>query len=135
MSKGVVKNKAKALKKENAFKKAKRKKIIIAVICALVIALITVLGVYSASQKYETEIYSYGGQTVQLLADGKFTANLSHNVQKSGTYAKTTGSSRTLVNFNVNGNIETGRIENNSLHLPAEWDDGHDHDTVFPRVN
>ena len=139
MSKGVVKNKTKALKKENAIKKAKRKKIIIAGICALAVLLVAALGIYSAVQKNDqekdAEIYRQGGQSVQLLPDGKFTASLAHNVKKNGTYTKTTEDSRTLINFNVNGNIETGRIENNSLYLPASWDDGHGHRTVLRKTN
>ncbi|MCL2244329.1 MAG: hypothetical protein FWC03_07660 [Treponema sp.] len=138
MSRSVIRKKIKIIKKENTIRKAKKKKIILALICVLIAALIIALGIYSATpvkNSGDSEIYSYGGQTVQLFADGKFTANISHNTQKSGTYTKTADGSRTLIRFYVNGSIENGRIENNSLYLPAEWDDSHGHGIVFPRVN
>jgi len=92
-------------------------------------------GLIISCSKNETEIYSYHGQTVQLSADGNFTASLAHGVKKSGTYSKTAENDRIIVSFNVNGNVEVGRIINNSLHLPKEWDDGHGHGDVFPKVN
>ena len=87
------------------------------------------------NEKSENEIFSYHGQTVQLLTDGTFTASLAHGVIKSGTFSKTTENDRTVVLFNVNGNVEVGRIVNNSLHIPREWDDNHGHGNVFPKVN
>jgi len=87
------------------------------------------------NERTENEIFSYHGQTVQLLADGTFTASLAHGVRKSGTFTKTTENDRTIVSFNVNGNVEVGIIVNNFLHIPREWDDGHGHGNVFPKVN
>ncbi|MCL2181518.1 MAG: hypothetical protein FWB83_10375, partial [Treponema sp.] len=101
-----------------------------------VLALIIILAslVIISCNKNETEIYSFHGQTVQLLADGNFNASLAHGVKKSGTYSKTTENNRIIVSFIVNGNTETGRIINNALHLPKEWDDGHNHGNIFPKV-
>ncbi|MCL2214303.1 MAG: hypothetical protein FWC06_03735 [Treponema sp.] len=134
MSKSAVNARAKALKKENAAKKAKRKIISITGICVLIV-LIAVLSVLFLRNQNDTEVFSYNGQTVRLSADGTFTANLAHNVNKSGTYTRVTESGWTLVYFYVNGNEEIGSIANNVLTLPDEWNDGHGHGTVFPKVN
>ena len=137
MSKNVVKQKAKKQKREKSEKKAKQKKIIIAVVCVAVAVAAVVLGfvINHVNQPKIPETYSYHGQTVQLFSDGNFTATLAHNVRKNGTYTKTTEEGMTGVLFNVNGFIETGWIINNELHIPREWDDGHGHGNVFPRMN
>jgi len=134
MSKSAVNAKAKALKKENAEKKANRKKIIITCVCILIVIIAVLFVLYFKNQN-DTEVYSYGGQTVRLSADGTFTANLAHNVNKSGTYTRKTENGRTLVFFNIGGNEETGIIINNALNLPEEWNDGHGHGMVFPKIN
>jgi len=136
MSSKMVKEKAKLLKKEKAQKKAKKKKLLIAGICVL-LAVISGTVIFLIKNNFEkkvTEIYSYHGQTVQLLDDGNFTAVLAHNVRKRGTYTKTSENNRINVLFNINGIIETGWIINDSLHIPGEWDDGHGHGTIFPRI-
>jgi len=51
------------------------------------IIIILAFGILSCSKNEKTgkEIFSFHGQTVQLLADGNFTASLAHGVKKSGT--------------------------------------------------
>ena len=141
MSKSASNAKAKALKEENAVKKTKRKIAIIVCCCALVVIAAVLLGIFSgnwrnnsSAPQYTREIYSYGGQTIQLLADGTFTASLAHGARRNGTYTKTVNGNITAVSFNVNGSIEVGRIINNALHIPEEWNDGHGHGSVFPKV-
>ena len=126
MSNKVIREKSKIQKKERAIKKAKQKKIIIIGVCTLLVAIISVviIVINNAAEKKVTEIYSYQGQAVELLDDGKFTAILAHNVRKRGTYTKT----------NENDRIETGWIIHNSLHIPREWDDGHGHGSIFPKI-
>ena len=137
MSKNILKEKAKNQKRERSAKKAKRKIIIIIAVFAAVIIAAAAAGyiINSAGRQDTPEIYSYHGQSVHLFSDGSFSAALAHNVQKRGTYTKKSEDGRTAVSFNVNGNIETGYIIDGSLHLPAQWDDGHGHGNVFPRVN
>ena len=140
MSRGLLK-KAKALKKQqNAKKKANKKNtagilIFIFVVLAVAAYLLIpgLLEKFSGSGKGETEIFSHGRQKVELNADGTFKASLAHGVNKNGTYTKKAEGSRTIVTFIVNGKQEIGRIENNSLHLPNEWDDGHGHGSVFSK--
>ena len=137
MSKSATKEKAKALRKEKAIKKARRKTIIIIGIFVLVVITAAVVGINIRKQNNKVtaqeELYTYGGQTVQLLADGTFSASLAHNTRKNGTYTKTEDSGRIIVVFNINGKEEIGWIANDSLHLPNEWEDGHGHGNVFPR--
>ena len=141
-----LKARLKTVKRERAEKRAKRKKTLIIGIFALVLAAVIGYFAYSSitkstitrdivAQDQSAEIYSYGRQIVVLKGDGSFTANLSHGVNKSGTYTKTVSEGTERVMFNVNGRIETGRIVNNSLHLPHEWDDGHGHGSVFKKNN
>jgi len=134
MSRSFLK-KTKAQKKEAAIKKVNRKIFIIVGICvlAIVVAVIVIVAVRNQNSA-GAEIYSYGGQSVWLFTNGNFTASLAHHTV-NGTYTKVNESARTLVYFSVNGNQVIGRIINNSLYLPDEWDDGHGHGTVFPRVN
>jgi len=150
MSKGASKEKAKALRKEKAIKKARRKTIILVSIFALVVITVAVVGIFARRQNNsqvtaqiretavestsrQAEVYSLGRQTVTLLEDGTFSASLAHGVRKNGTYSRIEESGGTMVSFNVNGNEEVGWIANDSLHLPHEWDDNHGHGNVFPR--
>jgi len=133
MSKSALKSRRKAQRQENAVKKARNKKLLFISICALIIICAAAYGIYSSSHKNKTETYSDGGQTIQLLADGKFSALLAHNNRKAGTYAKTTENGRIKVIFNTGGTESTGWIINDSLHFPEEWEDGHHHGNALQK--
>ncbi|MCL2440199.1 MAG: hypothetical protein FWD14_00520 [Treponema sp.] len=137
MSNKVVREKAKFQKKEKAEKRARQKTFVTAGICVSIAAILGVLIfiMFNINGNKAAEIYSYHGQTVQLLEDGTFTAALAHNVRKNGTFTKTNEDGFISVDFNINGRIETGWIINNSLHIPREWDDGHGHGNVFPLID
>jgi len=130
----MSKSTTKAARRENALKKAKRKKILIASICGLVAVAVLAFVVYSAIQQSKIETYSDGSQTVRLFPDGTFTATLSH-MTKSGTYTKTSEDGIDKVSFNASGATMSavGRIENKILYLPDAWDDGHDHGDALPK--
>jgi len=151
MSKSALKAKAKQQKKDKTSKKSV-KRIVIFVVCVAAVFGLIFLPIYSAGRKnahsrqghtaeahshdeQTAETYSYRGQTIALYSDGHFHAVLAHNVRKDGTYTKANESGVIIVSFNVNGNIERGRIIDNALHLPDEWNDGHGHGSVFPRTN
>lgn len=138
MSKNVLKARAKFRKEENAKKKARKKIIIVGICLVLILGGFGIFLFVNTKQKREEanspEFYSYGSQSVQLLADGKFTASLAHNVSKSGTFTKANENERIAVSFYIDGRTEIGYIYNNSLHLPREWDDGHGHGSIFPKV-
>jgi len=137
MSKNVTKSNLKKERKEKAIKKARKKNIIMISILILIIAVAVFLGIFASNRQsakqVAAEIYSDGNQTVQLLADGTFNATLAHNKHISGTYTKTAENDRTVVSFNINGNIEIGSIINNALHFPKEWEDGHSHGNVLQK--
>ena len=137
MSKSSSNAGKKAQRKEIARKKAKRKRLIIISICAsaLVVAVViaVVLAVRSSAQQSSAETYSDGSQTVLLLADGTFTASLAHSVNKNGTYTKTAEGSGFEVIFSIAGVDAVGRIENDALHIPEEWEDDHGHGGVLKK--
>jgi flagellar basal body-associated protein FliL len=116
-------------RREVAIKKAKSKKIITVSICVVLTAIVLMFAVFAATQENKIETYSNGIKMVQLLPDGNFSATLAHNVRKNGTYEK----AEENIMFNVNGRTETGRIINNELHIPDEWDDNHNHGKILPR--
>jgi hypothetical protein len=137
MPKDRLKTKRKQIRKNERKKAKQRKTLIISIISifALVVLGFLLHSLIGKNEIVASEIYSYHGQTVQLLEDGTFTARLAHNVRKNGTYTKNAENNRINVIFNTNGVIEIGRIVNNALHIPEEWDDGHGHGNVFPRIN
>jgi hypothetical protein len=140
MPKNTSKTKVKQLRKERAAKRARKKRIIIAGFSILVILIIVGLVVFLSSRPDNAEVYGNHGQTVRLYDDGNFTARLPHNVRKNGTYTRTIENDLTIIEFTTfgsttEGSTETGWIIENSLHIPREWDDGHGHGSVFPRVN
>jgi len=133
MSRSVVNAKTKARKKQNAVKKANRKRLFIISVCVLVLAAAAGITFFVRNQNSGAEIYSLGGQSVQLFSNGTYTARLAHN-SNAGTYTKTAEGHRTLIIFNTRGEETNGYIENNLLYLPDEWDDGHGHGMIFQRV-
>ena len=124
----------KAKRREASRKKAKRRKILVALFCSLVVLVAVALVVFFVSRREKTETYSAGGQTVHLYEDGRFSAALAHNVQKAGTYTKTEEEGVIIVEFNTNGVVEIGWIENNTLLIPETWDDLHSHGRLLPRT-
>ncbi|MCL2196793.1 MAG: hypothetical protein FWB77_04180 [Treponema sp.] len=134
MSKSALKSRKKAQRQENAVKKARNNKLLFLTICALIVICAAMYGIYSSSHKNKTETYSDGGQTIQLLSDGKFSASLAHNNRKAGTFTKITENGRIKVIFNTNGTESTGWIINDALHFPEEWEDGHHHGNALTKT-
>ena len=101
--------------------------------CVLAAMAVFILFINACTQN-KSEIYSDGSQKIELSADGKFTAVLSHNNRKSGTYIKKSEGNSIIVSFNVNGTITVGRIINDALHFPEEWEDRHHHGNILPKL-
>jgi len=133
MSKSAVKAKEKAQRKENAVKKTRNKRLLLLGVCMLIAVCAAAFGIYSTSSKNKNETYSDSGQTVQLFADGKFSATLAHNNRKAGTYVKTKESGRIKVLFKTDSAESAGWIINDALHFPEEWEDGHHHGNILPK--
>jgi ABC-type Fe3+ transport system permease subunit len=142
MSKKKIQADAKALQKarreekarraELAKKKAKRIKIMVICCCSLAAAALVTFAVLAAVSQSGAETYSADGQTIRLFDDGKFTATLSHNERKSGTYTK----SGTTITFTSGSQVVTTTIQSNELHLPSEWASacGHGHSAVLRKT-
>ncbi|MCL2035792.1 MAG: hypothetical protein FWG83_00180 [Oscillospiraceae bacterium] len=132
-------SKEKKLQREAAIKKAKRNKLIVTVVC--IVAAVGLIGgvitffVIQQNRRNSAETYSYSGQTIWLHTDGKFEASLSHDTKKSGTYTKSNEEDGSVkVIFKSGNNSNVGWIIEGALHLPSEWDDGHSHGSIFPRI-
>jgi hypothetical protein len=114
-------------RREEAIKREKRKKRIIVgaiVAAAFLIAVLIILGI---NQQSQTRVYTDGDQTVTLYDNGNFAARLFHNAGMDGTYTESTIDGETTVSFTYGGTTSVGRIEENVLMIPDEWDDGHGH--------
>ena len=135
MSKSALGNSPKAQRKRAARKKAKQKKLILTGISVVVVAAIVVLVVLLTGSGAQdgTQTFSAGGQIVQFLGDGRFSASLAHNVRKSGTYTMTANDNGVTVDFNTNGLVELGWIEDDVLIIPEEWEDLCNHGRRLPR--
>ncbi|MCL1788924.1 MAG: hypothetical protein FWG33_01040 [Oscillospiraceae bacterium] len=116
-----------------AVKRAKRNRMLIILACVLTVAGIAAFFIVQNVLRGEAEVYSAGGISVKLYdKNGTFTAALSHNKSKSGTYTRAFEDGEVKISFKVGGSTNVGRIVNGLLHLPDEWDDGHGHSSVLP---
>ena len=117
-------------RKAQALKKAKRKKMIVAGVCGLVVLVIVALIIFNAYQRSKIRVYTDGYQKVTLHDDGSFNAVLAHEV-RTGTYVESTEDGVIMVTFISGENSVNGSITNDSLALPEEWDDGHGHGSIL----
>ena len=109
-----------------ALKKAKQIKMLTVGICVSVALVITALLVFHWQQQRQNRVYTDGHQTVTLRGNGAFTAVLAHET-RTGTYAESAGNDAIIVTFISEGESVNGKIANDLLFLPEEWDDGHGH--------
>jgi len=122
---------AKETRRVNAIKKAKRKKIMILIVCLVIVATAaTVLIVRELSDN--TRVFAGGGnQVITLYGDGTFRAQLPHNVRRSGTFTESTEGGVTRVAFTNGGTVHFGAITGRVLTIPWEWEDGCGHGNEF----
>ncbi len=111
-------------------KKKRRIKIAVLIIAAVLLAtgltltLIFTLAPLSPEGKYVNE-----SQSITLNEDGTFSATLAHE-SKSGTY-KVKGAA---ITFTVGGTDYKGSISSKKITIPSEWNDEHDHGSVFTKT-
>ena len=122
---------SKKARREEAIKKEKQKKMIIA-LCVAVLLVVGALLAFILNGQSQARVFAGGSQTVTLYRNGKFSARLSHNVQRNGTYTENTVGGMTTISFTSDGTIATGEITGDILTLPDEWDDGHGHGAKLP---
>jgi hypothetical protein len=133
MSKNKTKRQEKILQREKAKRQAKRRKILIICVCALVAAVLLAFAVLAMIRNATAETYSDGNQTVRLFSDMTFKADLTHGKSISGSYKILDTDGGTAVLFSSGGREVRGFIENGSLRIPREWEDGCGHGNVLPR--
>jgi hypothetical protein len=123
----MTKSQKREIRRKKAVKKKLKKNILIGLAAFLIIAGFVGWQIYTSSQKPNARIYSDGHQSITLYDDGNYTARLAHGVSKSGTYTESAEDGVTIVSFVTRGKTENGRIRDNVLTFPSEWDDGHGH--------
>jgi len=117
----------KGSRRQEAMKRDKRKKRIIAAVCGAVLVTIVVLIIVGQVQQRGTRTFISGRNSVVLNTDSTFRASLPHGVERSGTFSEATTDGVTTVSFTQGGTTVNGIIEDNVLTIPGEWDDGHRH--------
>jgi flagellar basal body-associated protein FliL len=125
----MAKTNDKKARRELEAKKAKKKQNIM--LAVLVIVILAAVGtvVFNVVQSARAEVYANGNAKVTLRPNGNFTATLYHDERVSGTYIKSSDS----IVFTYHGETVTAELESGNLHLPHEWDDGHDHGLVLTK--
>jgi len=122
----------KKLRKQEAIRKAKkRKKIIILVSIALFVALLALV-VFALIQRGQQRVFAEGRQEVILNDNGAFTARDAHGQTRSGTFTETTSEGVIILSFVEDGTTVIGTIEDNVLRIPTEWEDGCGHNPYLP---
>ena len=120
-------SKNKKARRELALKKEKQKKIIIIAVIAVVILAVAAIFIINAINAKNDEIYTDGSATITLRANGTFSAVMYHDRRYSGTYVKSKDGDEVTVTFTYDGITAVAELENNELHIPHEWEDGHGH--------
>jgi len=117
----------KADRRQQAMKRDKRKKRIIAAVFIAGFLMIVTILVIGQIQQRGTRVFASANNTVVLRGDGTFTATLPHGVVRSGTFSEVSVNDIITVAFVESGRTVNGTIYGNVLTIPDEWDDGHGH--------
>jgi len=129
---------AKKQRREAAQKKSKQRLILIFSLCTIILIGGAAAGIIYAVTRPATRVFSVAsGHSVTLYEDGRFTANLFHNVSFTGRYTEETAGDETIISFTHGGGTVTSQIHENGLLLPVPWRANcraHSHEIIFPRV-
>ena len=125
-------------RREAAQKKAKKKRMTIMAVCAAcLVAAVTAVIIYTVTRPDSRVFAVPGGQSVSLYENGRFVADLFHNVNISGTFTEDENGNVTTISFTHGGNTVSTQIEDNVLILPVPWRATcrlHSHEIEFPLV-
>ena len=117
-------------RREEAIRKSKRKRnIIIAVVSATVLALAAAI-IFTVVLSAGTYTYTDGIQILTLHPDGTFTAILYHGERYTGSFVRHDD----RIELTYGGDLPVtanARLDGDSLTLPLEWDDSHNHGRVL----
>ena len=125
----------KSKQREEAQKRAKKKKIIALCVCAVFSVAVIAVAIIAHANRPDTRVFSIGGQAVTLYDNGRFAARLAHNVNISGTFTEEFDGSVTAISFTHGGNTVSTQIEGDVLLLPPQWRAAcraHVHEIEFP---
>ena len=125
---------SKKQKRELAKKRKKMKKQVIIILCTVAVVAIVGLIIFAVFSERNTRVFTDGRQSVNLMQNGNFNAQLSHGVTRSGTYHEEFVDGETVITFVTNGVSEQGTIVGDVLTLPGEWDDGCGHNDRLPQT-
>jgi len=125
---------SKKQKRELAKKRNKKKKQVIIILCTVAVIAIVGLIILAAYSERNTRVFTDGRQTVNLMQNGNFNAQLSHGVTRSGAYYEELSNGETIITFITNGVNEQGSLVGDVLTLPSEWDDGCGHNDRLPQT-
>ena len=127
---------AKKQKREQAKKRNKKKKQVIMLLCMIVVVAIVGLIIFAVYSERNTRVFTDGRQTVNLMQNGNFNAQLSHGATRSGAYHEEFIDGETIITFITDGVREQGSISEGVLILPSEWESGcgHNHNDRLPQT-
>ena len=122
-------------RREAAQKRAKRQKITLMAVCAVLAVGFAVGLIMYQITRPAARVFSVPGQSVTLYEDGRFTARLAHNHNLSGTFIEEVSGNVSAISFFTGGNTVSTQIEDDVLILPPQWRSNcraHVHETEFP---
>jgi len=109
-------------RREAAQKRAKKKRITILVLCAIVLVAGITTAIVVALNQPDSRVFSVpGGQSVVLYENGRFEARLFHDINISGTFSEDEQGDVTGISFTVGGTTVSTQIEDDILILPMPW--------------
>lgn len=125
-------------RREAAQKKAKQKKIMILALCSAFLATAIIVIIIFTPNSANDRVFSVpGGQSVTLRENGRFVANLFHDVNISGTFTEDIHENITTISFTSGSSTISTQIEDDVLILPMAWRAAcriHSHEIAFPLV-
>ena len=109
-------------RREAAQKRAKKKRITILAVCAIVLVAGITTAIVVALNQPDSRVFSVpGGQSVALFENGRFEANLFHDRNITGTFTEDAQGDVTEISFTFSGTTVSTQIEDDILILPMPW--------------
>ena len=119
---------------EHSRKQAKKKRLILIAILAVVVLAAGIFLTYSVYQTAAAERFGIGSYEVVLRPNGRFTANLFHNTNFRGRYTLTEHVGMRLVTFTHGDDTVFAEIVDDDFYIPQAWQDAcGTHEVSLPR--
>ena len=109
-------------RREAAQRKAKNQRIAIMAMVATCLAAVIAGMIFIRAIRPDTRVFEIaGGQSVSLYGNGRFVADLFHDMNVSGTFTEDVDGNVSTISFTADGSTIQTHIMNNILILPAPW--------------